>query len=194
MKSMTNNRGSVLMIIGAVLIIAALSFVVYNRISDSGASKECQEALEQLMDTVPEVRENALGNFHTVDGNMPTAEISGKDYCGVLEIPALDVKLPILAKGGDGLPGRYTGSAYTKDLILFGKNSTSLFGRIDLLKAGAEIKFMDVDGNLFTYRALDMEILRKSDEDALYKGEWDLTIFTANWSGNKLKTIRCIYG
>ena len=65
--------------------------------------------------------------------DMPTQEVDGQSYIGVLELQPLGLSLPIISQWSyPGLriaPCRYTGSAYQNDLVIAAHNYTSHFGR-----------------------------------------------------------------
>ena len=126
---------------------------------------------------------------------MPTAGVDENGYIGILSIPSQGLELPILAKWSDsGLkiaPARFSGSAYTGDLILAGHNYDSHFGRIPKLQLGDEVYFTDMDGNCFSYEMIDRVILGPNDAEALEAGDWDLTLFTCTYSGANRVTVRC---
>ena len=59
---------------------------------------------------------------------MPTQEVDGQSYIGVLELQPLGLSLPIISQWSyPGLriaPCRYTGSAYQNDLVIAAHNYT----------------------------------------------------------------------
>ena len=63
---------------------------------------------------------------------MPVLQADGKSYIGVLDIPALGLSLPVMSQWSYPnlklAPCRYTGSAYSGNLILAGHNYPSHFG------------------------------------------------------------------
>ncbi len=128
--------------------------------------------------------------------DMPTETIDGRDYIGILEIPAIDLYLPIISQWTyDALeeaPCRYSGSAYTNDLILAGHNYTAHFWYLIDLSVGDSVYFTDIDGNVFHYEVIDRETLRPTAVEYLESGEWDLTLFTCTLGGQSRVTIRCI--
>lgn len=127
---------------------------------------------------------------------MPTQQIDGNDYIGVLEIPSLELSLPVMAQWSyprfKKAPCRYVGSAYTGDLIIAAHNYDRHFGRIKTLELGDQVRFTDVDGNVFNYAVSGFETLAKKDVEQMEAGQWDLTLFTCTPGGAKRVTVRCI--
>ena len=126
---------------------------------------------------------------------MPAAKIDSDLYIGILEIPALDLELPIMSSWSypklKVAPCRYTGSAYTKDLVIAAHNYKSHFGRLGNLVLGDRITFTDVDGNVFTYEVAAQETLMPTAIREMTSGEWALTLFTCTVGGSYRVAIRC---
>lgn len=127
---------------------------------------------------------------------MPTIRIAGNEYIGTLEIPYLDLSLPIISAWSEErlktAPCRYSGSAYTGDLVIAGHNYRAHFSPLKKLPVGETLRFTDVEGNTFDYRAAEMEILEADEVDAMKTGDWDLTLFTCTYGGRTRYTLRCV--
>jgi sortase A len=126
---------------------------------------------------------------------MPRKNIDGIDYIGYIQIPKLDLELPIIAETSDALlkmaPCRYEGSVYQDNMIIGGHNYRQHFGYIDELSYGDMIHFIDMDGNTFSYEVIDLETIDAADISGMSAGDWDLTLFTCNMSRSARITIRC---
>lgn len=129
------------------------------------------------------------------DIEMPIEEIDGHAYIGVLEIPALEISLPVMSewdyKKFKIAPCRYVGSVYSGDIVIAAHNYDRHFGQIKTLQLGDEVRFTDVEGNVFVYAVCDTETLGKKDVLQMEAGEWDLTLFTCTPGGAKRVTVRC---
>jgi len=114
---------------------------------------------------------------------------------GVLELPALSLKLPVLsswsAENGKVAPCRYSGSVYQGDLIICAHNYSSHFGNLDRLETGDSVTFTDMDGNLYSYRVAQSQVLEGTDVDVIRDGDWDLTLFTCTPGGKNRYCLRC---
>lgn len=126
---------------------------------------------------------------------MPISIVDGHEYIGVLELPALNLALPVMSDWSYPqlkiAPCRYKGSAYTGDLIISGHNYDRHFGHLSSMKIGDEIRFTDADGNAFYYSISRMETLAMTDVSGMLEGEWDMTLFTCVPGGSKRVTLRC---
>ena len=126
---------------------------------------------------------------------MPVRNIGGEDYIGVLEIPSLGLMLPVMSEWSYPrlkiAPCRYTGSAYQGNLIIAAHNYRSHFGNLKELCEGDVVCFTDMDGNVFSYEVMFLEVLQPTDVDEMESGDWDLTLFTCTVGGKSRVTVRC---
>ena len=129
------------------------------------------------------------------DRDMPVVNVDGNDYVGYIAVPELDLELPVLSEWSYPnlkiSPCRYRGTVYKGDLVLCAHNYTSHFGNLKTLQPGAVITFTDMDGYVFTYRVVELEVLRPSDVGDMITGDWDLTLFTCTVGGRTRMTVRC---
>lgn len=126
---------------------------------------------------------------------MPTREIDGQTYIGMLEVPSLELSLPVISEWTyprlKKAPCRYVGSVYSKDMVICGHNYDRHFGRLKDLAVGDEVRFTDMDGNVFFYSVCGTEQLGKYAVEDMLAGEWDLTLFTCTKGGRMRVTVRC---
>lgn len=126
---------------------------------------------------------------------MPTREIDGQTYIGMVEVPALELSLPVISEWTyprlKKAPCRYVGSVYSKDMVICGHNYDRHFGRLKDLAVGDEVRFTDMDGNVFFYSVCGTEQLGKYAVEDMLAGEWDLTLFTCTKGGRMRVTVRC---
>ncbi len=126
---------------------------------------------------------------------MPIQTIDGWDYVGLIELPEYELSLPVITPWSyDALkiaPCRYSGSAYTDDMIIAGHNYKSYFRSLQYLTEGDTVIFTDIDGNVFTYTVVEYEILAPTAVEELEGGQWDLTLFTCTRGARNRIVIRC---
>ena len=205
---MKNNKGKGLIAWGLLLIAAALSLTGYNLYDGYRAERSAREAVSSLEVLTP--AETALGPENDPTGKeteipdyilnpnmeMPAEHINGVDYIGILRIPALDLELPVISEWSYPhlkiAPCRYTGSAYTGDLIIAAHNYSAHFGKLNALHEGDTATFTDMDGNVFTYQMAERETLQPTSVDEMESGDWDLTLFTCTVGGQSRITLRFV--
>lgn len=191
-----------LLLPGIVLLLAAAALVGSNAAKERSAGEVSREVLTRL-----ELPESPTAPFHQTTlpevpdwqrnphMEMPQQIIDGTSYIGTLEIPVLELDLPIVSTTtGENLqkaPCRYRGSAYRDDLVLGAHNYDAHFGRLKKLSYDDEIRVTDLDGNVFFYRVADIEILQPDQLEDLLGGGWPLTLYTCTPGGQSRVTVRC---
>lgn len=207
--------GNLVIFLGVCLILAAGALIGYNLWDEDRADHSAQEALDSLMlslpqetvsdhvtpDTAaPEVTEPPEAEVippHILnpDLTMPETVIKGVAYVGVLEIPDLKLELPIASQWNlntsKTAPCRYTGSAYSNNMVLAGHNYQKHFGKLSSLPIGSQIRFTDMEGNVFLYEIIELETIQATDIDGMCQGDWDLTLFTCTIGGRARSAVRC---
>lgn len=197
----SKRRGSTCILIGVLLLIGALGLTAYNLWDENRAGVAAAGAAHALRAQTPpavppEDPEYVIPDY-LIDprASMPTAEVEGYDYIGVLSIPVLDLELPVMDSWSYPQlklsPCRYEGSAYTGDLIIAAHNYHRHFGRLKTLQAGDTVVFTDAAGSVFTYTVSGLEQLLPSQGKEMREGDWDLTLFTCTVGGQQRVTVRC---
>lgn len=189
------SKGKILVIIGVFLILISLTMTVYNKYEDIKAGKDANETLniikneitsqKHVVDTLPtdEVRE------------MKTININGDEFIGTITIPSINLELPVLSKFSNSnlkkAPCRYYGNLFTNDLIICAHAYETFFANLNKLKQNDLIIFTDVDGNVYTYEVLEVEVLKETDVDKMVNNEFDLTLYTCTYDNTGRVTVRC---
>jgi len=202
-------RGSVPIILGLLLIAAALCVAVYNVWENRSAARHSEEAVSVLTEQIPEEPsalpledEAASGGEVEIpdhilapDMEMPVLPMDGMDYIGILELPALDLTLPVISEWSYPAlklaPCRYDGSAYKDDMVIAAHNYLTHFSRLSELPEGSRVTFTDTDGNHFDFEVALKETLPPTAVEEMTSGEWDLTLFTCTYDGRYRFTVRC---
>ena len=218
---MAKKQGNVLVTIGLLLLAAALFWTGANLLMDRRAGVSSHDALEQLLETMPPPVEAPVLPGVSEDNQptapaagptpqseteipdfilnpqmeMPVRSIGGMDYVGILTIPSLELELPVASVWSypalQLAPCRFTGSAYTDDLVIAGHNYTSHFADLHSLQQGDLLSFTDVDGNVFAYRVAETEILGENDVEEMTGSGYALTLFSCTVGGQYRVTVRC---
>ena len=185
------------MIIGAVLVSLALFLFLYNQWDADRAEKCSAEVVQKLKEEI-EAGETPDEDTAMVK-EMKTVTIDGYEYIGYLSVPALDLELPVMAEWSyPGLkiaPGRFSGSTYSRDLVIAGHNYARHFSPIKWLDPGTEIDFRDVEDHVWKYQIASTETLNPTQVKEMItktaEDDWDLTLFTCNTGGQTRCTVRC---
>ncbi len=210
---MGKRLGRICMITGAVLIVAALSLVLWNQNEDKKSGDSAREILSQLIVQIPtteaaqddlfseaEIPENDLFEEYQQESETQPEEVllevDGEMYLGVVEIPALGLELPVMSDWSypnlKKAPCRFKGSQLTDDLILIAHNYNSHFGNISSLQTGDIVRITDCAGAVSDYEIVQIEEVGGYDIEQMESGDWDLTLFTCTYSGTSRVTVRCV--
>ncbi len=194
-------RSFIIIIIGVLCITLAVTLTGYNFFTDSMAGEHSRQALEEIIIEAQDNQQITDNQNVTPDYlinpkmDMPKIEVNQNHYVGYLEIPALNLKLPVLSELSyynlNIAPCRYKGSPYLDNMIIAAHNYNSHFGTLSKLSLGDEIIFTDIDSNTFLYEVADFESLRGTQVEYMINSDWELTLFTCNYGGTSRVTVRC---
>lgn len=202
-------RGTFFVIIGLLLIAAALFLFGYNLFDEYRAGESADHILSALQGQIqestaesscPAESESDLAELPDYvvnpDMEMPSVEIEGHYYIGILDIPSLGLSLPVMSEWSYPnlklAPCRYSGSAYTGNFTIAGHNYSTHFGPVRSLEAGARVIFTDLKGRSFSYQVQAVETLEPTAIEDMLSEEWDLTLFTCTPGGQARVAIRCL--
>lgn len=201
------------MSIGLLLIAAALFWTIHNIREDERGGEASGAALEQLLLVIPTAPSEPVGT-QTVpteptdlseveypdyvlnpEMEMPETEIDGQQYIGILQIPALEMEYPIITMWSDKAlkiaPCRYSGSVYLDNMVIAGHNYKSHFSNLGNVCPGDEVTFTDVDGNVFRYEVVCIEMLEADAVEEMVNSPFDLSLFSCTRGGEYRRTVRC---
>mgnify|MGYP000053977089 FL=1 len=207
-KKKKNQIGKIFTITGLLLFAAALALSAYNFWDGYRAEQSREKLLEEYRDKNQDISDKGEQADES-DGQIPDyqlnpemempeitlEELDGAACIGVLEIPAIDLKLPVLSEWSYPLlkkaPCRYSGSAYLDNLVIAAHNYRTHFGKLKELEMGDEVIFTDAAGNRFEYKVAVVEALTPQSVEDMTSGEWALSLFTCTLDGKNRVTVRC---
>ena len=201
---MPKKTGIAIVAVGAVLILSALLLFFHNRQEDAQAGQEAEsllESVEAVIDAnivrLPTVvkRPDEAQDPEPLDPQMPVVMLDGYEYVGYVEIPALELKLPVMSEWDYErlkiAPCRQFGSSRTDDLVIAAHNYESHFGHLKDLSIGDTVTFTDMDGIVNTYAIEKIETLDPSAVDAVQNSGYDLVLYTCTKGGQTRITVFC---
>ena len=191
---MKRKRFRVLMAAGILCLAGAVGLTLYNVLDEQRAAESAKTGVELLHSMIPDPQpETVVTPVPQPQVVMTTVSLEGRNYVGILEIPALDLELPILENWSEELlkyaPCLYQGTI-SEGMIIAGHNYRSHFGGLGRLGIGDDICFTDVDGTRWNYTVTTTEVIPGSDVEAMTSGGWDLTLFTCTYGGQERYTVR----
>ena len=163
---MKRKRAVFLLSCGAICLIAALGLTGYNLYDEYRAESSAETNVTQLKTVIQDKAPEEQPILPEPQVMMTALELDGRDYVGVLEIPSLELSLPIQDEWSDRLlkysPCRYEGTIYD-GMIIAGHNYKSHFAKLKQLLPGDEVRFIDLDGNIWNYVVSGTEVIAGYD-------------------------------
>lgn len=142
------------------------------------------------------IRAQAASPTDPLSTEMAQLEIDGESWLGVLSIPALGLELPVLAQWDfaalQNAPCRYFGATKSDDLVIAAHNYRRHFGALGTLQPGEAVCFLDMEGAAIWYEVAAVDVLPATAVEEMTAGEYDLTLFTCDYSGRNRITLRCM--
>jgi len=189
-----NKLGKIFVIIGISLIIISTSILINNIYIEKVASKKSTEVLKLLKDNI-NTQQLTINNEQIITREMKTTNINGYEYIGIINIPNINLELPVISEYDyDKLniaPCRYYGSIHTNDLIICGHSYKTHFQSLTNVKQGDTVIITDPTNESYIYEVLEIEILEPNNVDKMINNEFDLTLYTCTNDGLNRITIRC---
>ena len=180
--------GLLLIIMGIMLIAAALSLNYYNYFHEQQSNKRMEAVLSDLKTQISDSSEDSDSSspFDIFDDSRSTDSeiddpdkdivLDGNSYIGLISFPTLGQEFPVTRGWSYAAMNtaacQYSGRRVDNDLIICAHNYTGF------------------------YTVTNSELLSGWDSPSLIKGggsDWDLTLFTCTWSGYSRVTVRLVY-
>lgn len=206
--SVKKRKGTPFITIGLLLMAAALFLTGYNYWDGKRAELASAKILGGLDDLIERAAAENKGQYpmsNPYEGlpgmeafahDMETVEMDGYDYIGYVDIPSLNLRLPVMADWDYTRlkisPCRYSGSYYTNDLVIAAHNYVRHFKPLKGIQLDADVYFTNAIGHVYHYQVGYVETLRPSQVEDMVSGDWDLTLFTCTTDGTARVTVRCL--
>ncbi len=202
---MRKKAGLMLIVIGTVLILLALSLFLYNRREAQQAGDVAEQTAQTLIcmieqQTEAEESQSAESTQQDEEEEVPFAtmtavQVDGEWYIGVLSIPELGLELPVMEDwsyaGLKVAPCRYSGSLAGGNLVICAHNYERHFGNLKYLSLGSTVTFTTMDGTVYTYQVTQLTTIQPTAIDELMDGDWDLSLYTCTIGGKTRVVVRC---
>ena len=178
------SKGIAFLLLGFVFLLAAGGWWLYNELEDQSAGQQAAEILQEF-DQIQQ----------TQSETAPVITVGGDAFCGKVIVPKLEIELPVYDEWNDArlksAPCRYTGRIETDDMIIAAHNYRRHFGRLNQLKPGDSVTFIDAYGAVHDYEICEIVTLDGTAISDMHAGGWDLTLFTCTKDGQQRVAARC---
>lgn len=188
------------MVVGTLLVAAALALVLFNTREQVQAEEAVNELMPLLVEAINERQETAqteptVANPAVDDREMTVVKVKGYDCIGFVAIPALELELPVISEWSYSRlkvsSCRFTGTTYANNLVVMAHNYPRHFGKLSELSVGDTVTFTDMDGVQITYEVVALDILDPTAVEEMIAGDYDMTLFTCTYGGKTRVTVRC---
>lgn len=182
---MVKKRPALFMVTGLLMLVFAAALLVYNVWDENRAGRAAEQDLPKVQQLIAQQ-----------DTPEPTALIDGYAYIGVLYIPAIEIRLPVLQEWSYPAlriaPCRYTGSVEDGSMVVAAHNYNRHFGKLNQLKSGDIVLFTDMSGEVHEYKVAQIELIPGTNVEEMLASEYPLTLFTCSYYNNRNRvTVRC---
>lgn len=198
--------GSVFVVIGAVLLAAALLLFLYNQYEDKQAGEAAGAALSEMQAQINEYYPGRLDLEGDTSSTEATAEtipeptelevvnIGGNDYIGYLSIPYFELELPIMDDWSEEklqvAPCLQFGSPLTNDAVIAGHNFKQHFRMLHDIEVGEYLTFTTMSGYVIEYGVVNVQIIDPTNVDFVKDSEYDMILYTCT-SGGQARVVVC---
>lgn len=201
---MNRKIGNTLILLGLLLLLGAGGLTAYNIWDGIRAERTSQHIIQEM--DIGQALVEALDREPDDDPEMPVIEVEGYYYIGILEIPSLQLTLPVMDRWDYTRlkisPCVYSGSYKTDDLVICAHNYARHFSPVKRIDIGADVYLITVDCRVYHYQVTNRETLQpaavenmientNNTTDGTVTNEWDLTLFTCNTGGQTRCAVRC---
>ena len=155
-----------LLIIAAIVVIG---LIVYNYV----VSEKNDSNLAKVITEIEQQFSNNTGNTNSVE--PVKVQYNGFDVVGLIEIPSINIKYPIINKTNDTTMKysitKFSGGEINSigNFTVAGHNNLNgtMFGKVKRLKIGDQIKLTDLYNNTVTYEIFDIYSVDPNDVSCL---------------------------
>lgn len=184
---------SILSLVGVILVIVPLVCVMTSTLTQKSRAEKATRIASDLRALMPEVQNGFPdGRSNTA---MPTAELDGVDFAGIIDIPAYGTSLPIRADWRPSrvtsYPCRLSGNMYSLDLIIGGSDNEGQFDFMKLITGGDRVFVTDMTGTRFSYTVTEIIRTNEVSPESLATEDSDLVFFAKNTYSFGYTVVRC---
>ena len=181
--------------VGVLLVAASCLLTLGTELLVSWNRRTAENLVQQIQASMPQITEGNPENY--TDTDMPVLQLDQEDFCGLLQVPAFGITLPIgsdwKSNAVSPYPNRFWGSPYDNSLIIGGsgrKDQFAFCGRLDL---GDEIRVTDMTGARFSYEVAAIDRSSHANMDVFRQKESHLVLFARDNATLDYIIVRCMF-
>ena len=194
-KMSARRIGVLLLTVGVVSIVSSGMYWLNNSSEESEAGGFSQHTARAFVESMESTGAGADVQS-ALDGRIRYLMIDGTAYIGILNIPSLNLNLPVNATWSypalRQTPCRYSGSIEDNSLVIAAHSYRTHFGNIGSLALGELMTLTDAEGVERQYEVVKTEVVAPTSVDEVMHSEYDLTLFSCTYSGQSRVVVRCM--
>ncbi|MBE6960292.1 MAG: sortase [Ruminococcaceae bacterium] len=192
---MKKRKFPIVLVLGISLVVISFSLIVGLQIRTHIGANENRKVVTRMNEILPERTVGVPGLYP--NPNMPVLEINDVDYVALIEIPSLNLTLPVAdAWNSQKLyisPARFYGSCYDHSLVIGGTDNSHQFSFCDKIDNGTVIIVTDMTGTQFSYTVSRVDRSKSAKSNWLVNGDYDLTLFCRDTYSMEYVAVRCSF-
>ena len=192
---MKKGKFPIVLVLGICLVVISIVLIVGLQIRTHIGANESQKVATRMNELLSEKIEGVPGTYS--NPNMPVLEINGVDYVALIEIPSLNLSLPVAdAWNSQKLydsPARFYGSCYDHSLVIGGLDNSYQFSFCDKIDNGTVIIVTDMTGTQFSYTVSRVDRSKSAESNWLISKDYDLILFCRDALSMEYVAVRCSF-
>ncbi len=182
---------TVCLVIGCILVIGALTTMVWWQVSANIFADRINGYLDTITKLMPPTQSAVLEN--RTDNRMPSLSVDNNDFIGILEFQEAGCSFPVGGNWGKSnqFPCHYYGSIYDGSLVIGATNQRGQLAFAKDLSVGDTIFLSDMTGNRYRYSVSDIVYRDHANNDVLISESDDLTLFIKNIYAFEYIIVKC---
>ncbi len=182
MKKRKITLADVGMVVGIVLVVASAAMLILSQRNQKLAASQAEEITEVLYTLMPDVQTAAPDDRSNI--LMPAVEIEADSFCGILEFPRYEAKLPVCESWRKNkvskFPFRYLGTLYDGSLVIGCSDNEGQLDFINQIEFDDNIYVTDMAGDQYSFAVKDIQRTKDVSANKLMELEADLLVFAKN--------------
>lgn len=208
--------GASCLLLGAVLLVAALLLYRNNQIEADEADRAAQSVMDALIQVIPsdmassdrsdaqqgedDEFEEPMEDESGEDSEngldyMPDVVVDGYEYIGYLSFPVVEINLPVMAQWDYErlkiAPCRQFGSLENDNLVIAAHNYDRHFRYLHKAMEGDTVYFTDIEGNSVEYVIEKVQLLKPTQVAEVEESGYDLVMYTCTLDSSSRVVVFC---
>ena len=192
---MKKGKFPIVLVLGICLVVVSFALIVGIQIRTHLGANESQKVVTRMSELLPE-RTVGVPEISS-NPNMPVLEINDVDYVALIEIPSLNLTLPVADAWNSqklyNSPARFYGSCYDHSLVIGGADNSYQFSFCDKIDNGTVIIVTDMTGTQFSYTVSRVDRSKSAESNWLISRDYDLTLFCRDTLSMEYVAVRCSF-